>query len=132
MLKKTPPLHKKFLKKPGKQKVGLPVAPTVGGGKIKIKLGQEYLWVCALKKIPKGVRRQEKERRRPPRIKGGNYLCGWGVGVYNICKNIIKKKECVFFFVSIRLALRILIKKNILVMVWDCFFILVLLLVAGL
>lgn len=31
-------VHKKFLKKPGKQKGGLPVAPHgVAGGKMKIK-----------------------------------------------------------------------------------------------
>lgn len=46
-------VHKKFLKKPGKQKVGLPVAPHGRGGKMKIKLGQGYLLVCVLKKNSK-------------------------------------------------------------------------------
>lgn len=31
-------VHKKLLKKPGKQKGGLPVAPHGRGGKMKIKL----------------------------------------------------------------------------------------------
>lgn len=46
--------RKKLLKKPGKQKFELLVAPHgVVGGKIKIKLGQGYLLVCVLKKNSK-------------------------------------------------------------------------------
>ena len=73
----------------------------------------------------------KKFRRRPPRIKGWELFVGVGVGFYNICKNIIKKKECVFLFVSIRLAPRILVKKYIGDGV-KCGFRFVLLLVAGL
>ena len=60
-------VHKKFLKKPGKQKVGLPVAPHgVGGGEIKIKFRQKHLLRCALEKNSKRSSPAGKVRRRPP------------------------------------------------------------------
>ena len=92
MLKKTPPLTKNYSKKVRWQKnsAGDRAKNTVvhekifkktreakswparrtprggGGGKIKIKLGQGYLWVCVLKKNSKRSSPAGKVRRRPP------------------------------------------------------------------
>lgn len=75
--------QKFFHKKCDKENFPGPSHPTGlwGGGEIKIKFRQKHLLgVCSQKKIPKGVRRQEKcAVDRPPEYKKLGFVVAWGL-----------------------------------------------------